>query len=39
MIESESAAFYRREIEKCQQYISLVQAEATRVWEAPSKPE
>ncbi len=39
VIESDSATFYRMEIEKCQEYISLMQAEATHTWEAPSKPE
>jgi hypothetical protein len=31
-IESESASFYRKEIEKCQEYISFMQAEATHTW-------
>lgn len=39
VIESDSAAFYKLEIEKCQEYITLVQAEATHMWEPPSKPQ
>lgn len=39
MNEGESSLFYRKEIKRCQDYISRVQAEATRNWEPPSKPE
>jgi hypothetical protein len=39
IIESDSAAFYRMEIEKCQEYINLMQAEATHTWEPPVKPQ
>lgn len=38
VIESDSANFYKMEIEKCQEYISLMQAEATHIWQAPTKP-
>ena len=39
IVESDSAAFYKMEIEKCQEYITLMQAEATHMWEPPTKPQ
>lgn len=39
IVESDSAAFYKLEIERCQEYITLMQPEATHMWEPPAKPQ